>query len=48
MNWLLVGIVVGATVMGDLLQSLEMKQHGEIRDFRPQRDRAARGVFRPA
>jgi drug/metabolite transporter (DMT)-like permease len=35
-NWLLVGLVVGATVMGDLLQSLEMKHHGEIRDFRPQ------------
>lgn len=35
MNWLLVGVVVGCTVMGDLLQSLEMKQFGEIHDFRP-------------
>lgn len=36
MKWLLVAAVVGCTVMGDLLQSLEMKQHGEIHDFRPQ------------
>lgn len=35
MNWLLVGIVVGATVIGDLLQSFEMKRHGEVQDFRP-------------
>jgi drug/metabolite transporter (DMT)-like permease len=33
--WALVGIIVGSTVMGDLLQSLEMKRHGEIRDFHP-------------
>lgn len=30
-------MIVGATVVGDLLQSLEMKRHGEIRDFRPRR-----------
>ena len=35
MSWLLVGLVVGATVAGDLLQSLEMKRYGEIQDFRP-------------
>ncbi|MBS1872667.1 MAG: EamA family transporter [Acidobacteria bacterium] len=35
LNWLLVATVVGCTVMGDLLQSLEMKQLGEIQDFRP-------------
>ena len=35
LNWILVAIVVGATVAGDLLQSLEMKQLGEIHDFRP-------------
>jgi len=29
--WLLVAVVVGATVMGDVLQSLEMKRHGEVR-----------------
>jgi drug/metabolite transporter (DMT)-like permease len=34
-SWLLVGLVVASTVAGDLLQSLEMKRHGEIRDFRP-------------
>lgn len=33
--WLLLGVVVGSTVMGDLLQSLEMKRHGEILDFHP-------------
>ena len=32
---MLLGVVVGCTVMGDLLQSFEMKRHGEIRDFRP-------------
>lgn len=35
MSWLLVAVVVGCTVLGDLLQSLEMKRHGEIRDFAP-------------
>lgn len=29
--WVLVGVVVAATVAGDTLQSLEMKRHGEIR-----------------
>ncbi|HZU26889.1 MAG TPA: EamA family transporter [Bryobacteraceae bacterium] len=29
--WLLVAVVVGATVAGDVLQSLEMKRHGEVR-----------------
>jgi uncharacterized membrane protein len=33
--WLLVAAMVGSTVLGDLLQSLEMKRHGEIRDFHP-------------
>jgi drug/metabolite transporter (DMT)-like permease len=32
--WLLLAVIVGSTVTGDLLQSLEMKRHGEIRDFR--------------
>jgi drug/metabolite transporter (DMT)-like permease len=30
-SWILLAVVVLATVMGDLLQSLEMKRHGEIR-----------------
>jgi uncharacterized membrane protein len=34
-NWILLGLIVGSTVMGDLLQSLEMKRHGEIDDFHP-------------
>ena len=31
--WLLLGVIVGSTVAADLLQSREMKRHGEIRDF---------------
>ena len=33
--WTLLAIIVGSTVMGDLLQSLEMKRYGEIKDFHP-------------
>ncbi len=33
--WLLVALIVGSTTIGDLLQSREMKRHGEIEDFRP-------------
>jgi drug/metabolite transporter (DMT)-like permease len=36
-RWILVGIVVACTVIGDLLQSSEMKRHGEIHDFHPGR-----------
>jgi len=35
MRWLLVFIIVSATVMADVLQSIEMKKHGEVEDFRP-------------
>jgi len=34
-DWALVAVIVGTTVMGDLLQSMEMKRVGEISDFRP-------------
>jgi drug/metabolite transporter (DMT)-like permease len=34
-QWLLVGLIVAGTTVGDILQSLEMKRHGEIEDFRP-------------
>ena len=33
--WLLLGLMVASTVLGDVLQSMEMKRHGEIRDFNP-------------
>jgi drug/metabolite transporter (DMT)-like permease len=33
MKWILVGLVVGSTVLADLLQSFEMKRHGEVSDF---------------
>ena len=29
--WLLVGVIVASTVLGDMLQTIEMKRHGEIR-----------------
>jgi drug/metabolite transporter (DMT)-like permease len=35
MTWVLVGVIVGATTLGDTLQTLGMKRHGEIHDFRP-------------
>ena len=35
MKWLLVGIIVLATTFGEVLQTLGMKRHGEIHDFRP-------------
>ncbi len=38
--WLLLAVIVVSTAMGDVLQSLEMKRHGEIRDF------GARGLAR--
>jgi len=31
----LLSIVVGCTVMSDLLSAFEMKRHGEVHDFRP-------------
>lgn len=34
-SWLLLAVVVGCTVMSDLLTSMEMKRHGEIHDFGP-------------
>jgi len=33
--WLLLAVIIGSTVAADLLQSHEMKRHGEIHDFRP-------------
>jgi len=34
-KWLLVAIIVAATTIGELLQAVAMKRHGEIHDFRP-------------
>lgn len=33
MKWVLLALVVGSTVLADLLQSFEMKRHGEVKDF---------------
>ncbi len=35
MTWLLLAIMVGSTVVGDVLQTIEMKKVGEVQDFRP-------------
>jgi drug/metabolite transporter (DMT)-like permease len=35
MSWLLVAAIVGATILGDALQTIGMRRHGEIHDFRP-------------
>lgn len=35
MKWLLVGVIVAATTVGEVLQAKGMRRHGEIRDFRP-------------
>lgn len=35
MKWFLVGIIVAATTVGEVLQAKGMRHHGEIHDFRP-------------
>jgi drug/metabolite transporter (DMT)-like permease len=47
--WLLVGVIVAATTAGDILQSLEMKRHGEVHDFGPSgiRNTLVRLALRP-
>jgi drug/metabolite transporter (DMT)-like permease len=34
-NWFLVAVIVASTTLGDVLQTMAMKHHGEIHDFRP-------------
>jgi drug/metabolite transporter (DMT)-like permease len=36
-TWLLLALMVFSTMLGDLLQSVEMKRHGEIKEFGPHR-----------
>ncbi|MBZ5620217.1 MAG: DMT family transporter [Acidobacteriia bacterium] len=35
MRWIWVAIIVAATTVGEVLQAMGMRRHGEIRDFRP-------------
>src|ERR1700756_493380 len=35
MKWMWIGIIVGSTTVGEVLQAMGMRRHGEIRDFRP-------------
>jgi drug/metabolite transporter (DMT)-like permease len=34
-KWVLIGVIVAATTVGEVLQAMGMRRHGEIRDFRP-------------
>jgi len=34
-KWILIGVIVAATTVGEICQALGMRSHGEIRDFRP-------------
>ena len=35
MKWTMVAIIVAATTVGEVLQAIGMRHHGEIHDFRP-------------
>jgi drug/metabolite transporter (DMT)-like permease len=35
MKWVWVAAIVGATTIGEVMQAMGMRRHGEIRDFRP-------------
>jgi drug/metabolite transporter (DMT)-like permease len=35
MKWLFLGLMVSATTVGEVMQALGMRHHGEISDFRP-------------
>jgi drug/metabolite transporter (DMT)-like permease len=35
MTWIYIAIIVLATTVGEVLQAMGMRRHGEIRDFRP-------------
>ena len=34
MKWILIAIIVASTTVGEVLQAMGMRRHGEIRDFR--------------
>jgi drug/metabolite transporter (DMT)-like permease len=35
MKWVLIAVIVAATTVGEVLQAMGMRHHGEIHDFRP-------------
>jgi drug/metabolite transporter (DMT)-like permease len=35
MKWIVLALMVAATTIGEVLQAMGMRHHGEIRDFRP-------------
>jgi drug/metabolite transporter (DMT)-like permease len=34
-KWVVLAVMTGATTIGEVLQAMGMRRHGEIRDFRP-------------
>jgi drug/metabolite transporter (DMT)-like permease len=34
-RWVYIAVIVGATTVGEVMQAVAMRRHGEIRDFRP-------------
>ncbi len=45
MKWILIGVIVAATTLGEVLQAMGMRRHGEIHDFRPGALRRAMAVL---
>ena len=35
MRWVYIAIIVAATTVGEVMQAIGMRRHGEIDDFRP-------------
>jgi drug/metabolite transporter (DMT)-like permease len=35
MKWLWIAVIVAATTVGEVMQAMGMRRHGEIHDFRP-------------
>lgn len=35
MKWIFIAIIVAATTVGEVMQAVGMRRHGEIKDFRP-------------
>jgi drug/metabolite transporter (DMT)-like permease len=34
-KWIVIAVMTGATTIGEVLQAMGMRRHGEIKDFRP-------------
>jgi drug/metabolite transporter (DMT)-like permease len=45
MKWAWIAVIVAATTVGEVLQAVGMRRHGEIRDFRPGAIGRARAIL---